>query len=87
MNDACELGGPSCREHCARQLRGLPECESQWECEDPRVMAQCAEETAREIRAEQYNDAVVFNGGIHPANWHDEPDPNDGPDNDIIPRR
>ena len=40
-------------------------------------------DTNCEIEAERYNDAVVFNGGIHPANWHDEPDPNEATDEQL----
>jgi hypothetical protein len=59
------------KEWCARASQGHPECESEWDCADPNVVAECMERVARERRAEEYNDAVIFNGGIHPANVPD----------------
>lgn len=78
MNEAdIEVRAGTCKEHCARALQGQSECESQWDCADPKVVAQCAEDIARERRAEAGPEAYDsrYSGGI------DMTDPNDGPDN------
>ena len=72
-----EVRAGTCKEYCGRASQGHPECESEWDCDDPNVVAQCMERVARERSAEEYNDAVISNGGIHPANVYAAPDPND----------
>jgi hypothetical protein len=77
-----EVRAGGCKEHCARALHGQSECESQWDCADPKVVAQCAEDIARERRAEAGPVAYDsrYSGGI------DMTDPNDGPEKYMIGR-